>query len=132
MTKRMLDDVKVNVKWKISALWCALMFLYIYADFFASLQPEHLELIDITQWLLLFGAISMTIPSVMIFLSLLLKPRVNRWANIILGIVYTGLNISTLISFEEPWAYFIFYSSVELALSLLIVWYAWKWPKQEA
>ena len=132
MTKRILDDVKVNVKWKISALWGALMFLFIYADYFASLQPEHLELIEITQGLLLFGAISMTIPSVMIFLSLFLKPNINRWANIVLGIVYTGLIISTLISFEEPWAYFIFYSVVEFALTLLIVWYAWKWPKQEA
>ena len=141
MTKRILEDVKVNVKWKISALWVALMFLYIYADFLGLMEPGFIELvragevlggIKITQELWFFAAILVAIPSVMIFLSLTLKAKVNRWANIILGIVYTGVNIANLLSIEEPWAYTIFYNIVESVLTLLIVWYAWRWPKQEA
>ncbi len=40
-----LEDVKINVKIKLSALWIAVMFLYVYADFKALLQPGLIELI---------------------------------------------------------------------------------------
>ena len=42
----------------------------------------------VTQGSLLSASILMMIPAVMVFLSLTLKPKVNRWANIILGTVY--------------------------------------------
>jgi hypothetical protein len=86
---------------------------------------------QITQGFLLVSAIIMTIPSVMIFLSLSLKAKANRWANIILGIVYTGIILGTLLM-GGAWAYYIFYGTVEILLTGLIAWYAWKWPKQEA
>ena len=140
-TTRILEDVKINVKLKISVLWVAVMFIYVYADLKALFIPGFLELImagevfggiKITQELWLGAAILMTIPSVMIFLSLILRPKVNRWTNIIFGIVYTVVNIVNLLSIEDPWAFIIFYNIVEGVLTLLIVWYAWKWPKQEA
>jgi len=68
----------------------------------------------------------MAIPSVMVFLSLTLKAKANRWANIILGIVYTGVILITLLM-PGVWAYYLFYGSVEVVLTALIVWYAWKW-----
>ena len=135
-----MEDVKINVKLKISALWVAVMFIYVYADLKALFIPGFLELIiggevfggiKITQELWLGAAILMTIPSVMIFLSLILRPKVNRWTNIILGIVYTVVNIANLLSIEDPWVFFIFYNIVEAVLTLLIVWYAWKWPTHE-
>jgi hypothetical protein len=74
----------------------------------------------------------MAIPSVMVFLSLTLKPKVNRWANIVLGIAYTCfIPLSVLIATSVS-AYYIFLGIVEVVLTALIVWYAWKWPKQEA
>jgi hypothetical protein len=134
-----LEDVKINVKIKLSALWVSVMFLFAYADIKAFYKPGFIEEVmsgeaagmQITQVWLLGGAILMTIPSVMIFLSLALKPKANRWANIIVGIFFTVL---TPISMFMPgvWAYYIFYGSVEVVLTALIVWYAWKWPKQEA
>jgi hypothetical protein len=54
---------------------------------------------------------------------------VNRWANIILGVLYTFVNISNLIG--ETWAFYIFLCVVEIALTLLIVGYAWKWRNSE-
>jgi len=95
-TARILEDVKISVKIKLSALWAAMMFLYIYADYQTLLQPGIIEQIiagevdgtKFTPAVLFGGAIFITIPSIMIFLSLALKPKVNRWANIILGIVY--------------------------------------------
>jgi hypothetical protein len=32
----------------------------------------------------------------------------------------------------EAWNYMIFGAVVEVVLLLLVIWYAWKWPKQEA
>jgi len=38
-----LEDVKINVKIKLSALWATLMFLYIYADLLGNMEPGHIE-----------------------------------------------------------------------------------------
>ena len=69
----------------------------------------------------------MAIPSVMVFLSLVLKPRLNRWLNIVLGAIYT---IIILITMPGEWVFYIFLGVVEIALTTLVVWYAWKWPRQ--
>jgi cbb3-type cytochrome oxidase subunit 3 len=123
---------------KLSALWATLMFLYIYADLFSLYRPGHLEEmtagrmgpLPVTQSSLVAAAILMLIPAVMIFLSLALKPKVGRWANIILGVLYTAVNISNLIG--ETWAFYLLYGVVEIALTFLIVWYAWQWHPSEA
>ena len=131
------EDVKINVKMKLSALWAALMFIYIYADILSLFKPGQIEEMisgrmgpfPVTQGSLLSASILMMIPAVMVFLSLTLKPKVNRWANIILGVLYTFVNISNLIG--ETWVYYISFVVVEIALTLLIVWYAWKWRNPE-
>jgi hypothetical protein len=71
----------------------------------------------------------MAIPSVMVFLSLALKPNPNRWVNLILGVIYT---VIMLITMPGAWAFYIFLGVVEVALTALIVWYAWNWPRQGA
>ena len=38
-----MDDVKVSVRMKLSALWVALMLLYIYADIFSLYRPGQIE-----------------------------------------------------------------------------------------
>jgi hypothetical protein len=81
-----------------------------------------------TQGVLLGTSLVMALPSVMIFLSLALKPNLNRWVNIIFGMVYTVIILITM----WDWAFYIFYGIIEVVLTSLIVWYAWKWPKQEA
>ena len=132
-----MEDVKVNVGMKLSALWVALMLLYIYADIFSLYRPGRIEKMmeesmgpfPVTQGSLLAFSILMMIPAIMVFLSLTLKPKVNRWANITLGVLYTLVNISNLIG--ETWAYYILFGIVEIALTLLIVGYAWKWRNSE-
>ena len=71
----------------------------------------------------------MLIPALMVFLSLALKPKVGRWANIILGVLYTAVNIGNLVG--ETWAFYLLYGIVEVALTLLIIGYAWKWRTSE-
>ena len=128
-----LETVKTDVKVKLSALWIAMMLLYIYADILSLFRPGQIEEImkglmgpvPVTQVSLLTASLLMIIPAVMVFLSITLKPSVNRWTNISLGILYTLVNISNLIG--ESWAYYILFGIVEILITLLIVRSAWRW-----
>ncbi len=132
-----MENVKINVKIKLSALWVVMMLLYIYADILRLFMPGQVEEMiagkmgpfPVTQSSLLAASTLMIIPAVMVFLSLTLKSKVNRWANIIFGVLYTFVNISNLIG--ETWAYYIFFGIVEIVLTVLIVRYAWKWTNPE-
>ena len=134
-----LDDIKIHVKMKISALWASVMFCYIYGDYFWLYQPGKLQDMlkgnmapfgSTTQGILLFTTVLMAIPAVMVFLSLALKPtNLNRWVNIIIGALYTAF---VLITMPGAWAFYLFMGSIDVVLTALIVWYAWNWPKQEA
>jgi hypothetical protein len=92
---KVLEDVKINVKIKLSALWIVLMFCYTYADILGFYAPGNLEElisgeiagIQMTQGMLLGSAILMIIPTAMVFLSLILKAKTNRLVNIVAGIV---------------------------------------------
>ena len=64
----------------------------------------------------------------MIFLTLVLAPKVCRWTNIVLPALYIVTIVASAIG--ETWAYFSFLSIVESALLVLIIWYAWTWPRQ--
>ena len=82
-----LEDIQIPVKFKLSALWASVMFCYIYGDYFGLYQPGKLRgMLDgrmvplgpTTQGVLLGTSIMMAIPSIMVFLSLALKPRLSR------------------------------------------------------
>ena len=133
-----LQDVKVDVKAKLSALWVALMFFYVYADILLFYRQGHVTGLiagkaggmDITPAFVLGSAIVMAIPSVMVFFSLALKATANRWANIGVGVVYAAVLGATLFAGEIT-ADSLLYAVVEAVLIALIVWHAWKWPKEE-
>ncbi len=132
-----LEDTKISVKLKIAALWVTVMLLFAYGDIFGYFRPGLIEGIiagklagnQIDQVFLMFTTIYVTIPSLMVFLSLVLKPRINRWANIVLATIYAASIV--LFCIGETWVYYIFLSILESVLLLMIVRYAWKWPKQE-
>ena len=131
----MLEDLKINVKFKLSALWVALMFLYLYNDVFGSFRQEQVEKvlsgeIGLNQVSLFGAAILMAIPIFMIFLSLSLPAKVNRRVNIIVGIAYAVVLVLVVLV-PETWAYYLFYEILETVFIALIIRYAWKWPKQE-
>lgn len=132
-----LDDIRIHVKFKLTALWTTLMFCYIYGDYFGLYKPGKLQrMLDgrmgplgpTTQGVLLGTAILMAIPALMVFLSLALKPSPNRWLNIILGVIYT---VIMLITMPGAWAFYILLGVVEVVLTSIIVWYAWTWPSRQ-
>ncbi len=137
-TVKELEDIKVNVKVKLAALWASVMFLYIYVDYFHLFMPGSIEdltagkvfVFDITQAFLLAGLASVTIPALMIFLSVALSSKINRWTNMIVATVYIPFTLFNLAG--EAWLHMIFGAIVEVVLLLLIIRYAWKWPRLEA
>ncbi|MFB0503783.1 MAG: DUF6326 family protein [Candidatus Bathyarchaeia archaeon] len=80
---------------------------------------------------LLLSAILILVPFVMAFLSLTLKDSTNRWGNIIVGIVFTGLGLTDLPTYlAKPSAYAVLMWLSTVVATALIVWYAWKSTKQ--
>lgn len=136
--KKELEDIQMNVKLKLAVLWASFMFLYIYVDYFHLYMPGSIKdilggkmyVFDITQVALLIGLVSVTIPALMIFLSVALPAEINRMANIIVAAIYIPYTLFNLAG--EAWIHMFFGASVEVVLLLLIIRYAWKWPKQES
>jgi Family of unknown function (DUF6326) len=134
---RTFEDVKVGVRYKIAALWTAMLFLFAYGDIFGFFRPGQLEEVmageisgmEITEVFLFAVSLYIAIASVMVFLTLVLAPTLNRWANIVLPILYVVSILASAIG--ETSAYYWFLSLAESALLLLIVWYAWTWPRRE-
>ncbi len=133
-----LDDVKISVRLKLSSLWVSVMLCYIYGDYFELYVPGKLrEMLEgqigplgpATQGVLLGTAILMAIPSLMVFLCVVLRPSVNRLVNIAFGAVYSLIMIPVAI--RSTWTFYRVLGFVEIALTLLIIWYAWTWPRRE-
>lgn len=132
-----LEDIKINVKLKISALWLSMLFVFVYVDIFSLQRPGIIQgimagkmsMFEINQIFLFITTLYILIPSIMIFLALVLKPKVNRWTNIIVSIFYIVSILGSCTG--ETWAYYIFGSIMASLLLSLVIWYAWKWPKQE-
>ena len=118
---------------KLSALWVVLMLTYLLGDvlriFSGDFKAGEIGGMQVTQGMYLGLAILMVIPAVMVFLSLTLKYRVIRWANIIVAIFFFGFNLIGLPTY--PSAYDQFLIVVGLVFNILTVRYAWKWRKQE-
>ena len=133
-----LEDIKINVKVKLALFWVALMFFYLYNDLFSFFKPGtveelvggSLEGIVFTQELLFGAALLMALPSIMIFLSLTLKAKINRMVNIIVGIFHMIVLVGTLLVPGDLWVYYATYMVFEAVFIILIVWHAWKWPIQ--
>ena len=135
-TKTVFEDFQINVKVKISALWIAVMFCYVYGDYIQIYVPgilaKAMEVKATTETQLQFFAVAllMAIPSVMIFFTLVVKPKINRWLNIILSTLYIIMLIAT--NLTETWVFYLFLTAIEVLISVAIVWYAWNWPTLEA
>jgi hypothetical protein len=91
------EPATVNVRTKISALWTSMLFVFAYVDLFslyradlrADLEAGRIGGFTVNQSFLLGTTAYVVIPSLMVFCTLVLRPRLNRVANIALGIVYT-------------------------------------------
>ena len=128
------EYITIGLKMKLAALWASFMFLYIYVDYFHLYMPGMLEdllagkvfTFDISQIFLLIVMILVAIPAFMIFLSVAMPNKVNRWANPIIAAVYIPYMLFNLVG--EAWSHMYFAAAVEVAHLILIIWYARKLP----
>jgi hypothetical protein len=124
-----LEDWKI----KIAVLWIVVEFCVITVSL--VLQSIPMETVaETTPEEILAIAISMLIMPIMSFLSLTLKDKANRWANIIVSIVFIVLIVPFTGFGLIPTAYLpsvILTAIVEVVAFALIIWYAWK-SKQKA
>jgi hypothetical protein len=122
-----LEDVKVNVKIILAALWTAQFLLWTFGDTLALLQ-ELDEPVD--DDLLLFVAVPLAIiQTLMILFSLVGKPEVMRWANILVALVFVLINLGYLAEANAGWEFLL--GIAYLLADVLIISYAWKWPTHE-
>ena len=130
----MFSDPPLPLRLKLSALWASLTFCYLYGDYFGLYKSGKLQhMLDgagpvgpVSQGSLLFVALLLVVPGLMVFLSLAVPARPVRWLNIGLALFYA---LFVALTMPGAWWFYLAYSSIEIALCLLIVRMAWTWPR---
>ena len=126
-----------NPKVLLSILWLFATVNYMFCDIFTLFHSESLKQLMsgemggmiISQTFLLGFAILMEIVMVMIVLSRFLPYKTNRSLNIIIGLLMTFVQGSTLFTADNT-LHYIFFSIVEISTTIFIVYYAWNWKEK--
>jgi hypothetical protein len=136
MATNNFEPFPVNTRIKLSALWTSVMFCYIYGDYFELYVPKKVEglisgenLLD-SPMKLFAAAVLLAVPACMIFLSLLLKPKINRILNLSFGIFYTALMLLIALMSITKWlSFYVFFAIVESIITSLVIWQALTWKR---
>jgi hypothetical protein len=128
------QDYRIHPRIKIAALWTVMLFVFVCVDLFslyrsdvrADIEAGKIAAFTIGQGYLLGVMIYVLVPSSMVFLSLVMTPRVTRMANVVLAVIYAVTVAGSAIG---EWNYFILGSLAEAVLLAGVVYYAWTWPK---
>ena len=116
---------------KLSAIWIALMLTYLLGDVMRIFSGDFVagEMVgaQTSQALYLGMAALFVMPIVMVFLSLTLSHKTNRWMNIILAILYFIINLIGLPGYPSYYDQFLIV--VGLVFNLMTIWYAWNWSE---
>lgn len=134
--KSQYKDFTINIKILLSGLWVTVMFLYIYGDYFELYVPGKVNgllngqnLLN-TPLRLFFAAFVLTLPALMIFLSLLMRPKWKRVLNISIGLFFTLFTLLVGISSFAEWrVFYVVLAFLESIITATIVWMAFRWPK---
>jgi Family of unknown function (DUF6326) len=127
------NGLEVPVQVRLAALWASTMFLYVYVDILSFYEPGTVRDIlrgrvwefEITQGWALGALALMTIPSVMVALSVLLPTRANQLTNIVVASLFILVSLGNPIG--ETWAFIWFGAIVEVVLLATVVRLAWRW-----
>jgi hypothetical protein len=133
------QDTRIDVKLVLSALWIAMLIVFAYVDIFGFFRADILRAaldgkvatmgVTIDQVFLVFTTVYILIPTLMVVLSLVLRPRVNRIVNIVVALAYAVSIIAACMG--ETWAYYFLGGAIEVVLLVAIVRTAWTWPRTQ-
>lgn len=136
MNMKTISAKKFDTKVLLSTLWLVVMINMLKADILSLFIPGTAEEvarasattgISIPQ-LMLLGAILGQLGISMIVLSRVLKNEINRWVNIVVGLV----TIAYIWGGMASYPHYIFIATVETLYLLLIIGVAWTWRNTEA
>jgi Family of unknown function (DUF6326) len=119
----------------LSTVWIFVLLNTLFRDIHELFRPGMLEQmmtgtvngVQVTEVFLLLSAIVVGIPIAMVLLSRVLTYRVNRWANIIAGILTIAVVLANGVRDLDD----MFFATIGVVALALIIWYAWKWPNPE-
>jgi Sec-independent protein secretion pathway component TatC len=127
----MMDDNRT----KLSTLWVVVMFNMVFADILSFIKPGALQElwagqagVHITPGLLLVFAVLLEIPIAMIFVSRILRPEANCWANTAAAVMTTLF----VIGGGSIDLHYLFFATVEIACMALIVRSVWAGRSSES
>jgi len=133
-----MKEFNINIKIKLAGLWTSATFCYLYGDYFELYTPQKVnsllsgEKVLNSPMALFIASLIMVIPPLMIVASLILKPKPNKWLNIIFGSIFTIMMMLIAFGSLTPWySFYVFLAIVEAILTSVIVWNAYKWPKED-
>jgi Family of unknown function (DUF6326) len=132
-----LQELNVNTRIVIAFLWTAMLFIFAYVDIFGFFRADVLQnalsgkvfIFEANQIFFLLTTFYVVIPSLMVFLTLVLKANIAKITNIIFPLLYIVTIVGAMVG--ETWWYFILGSVLEIILLIVIIMYAWKWPRVE-
>ena len=136
MNTNVIPMKKFDTKVLLSILWIVVMINMLQADILSLFIPGSVEEVEKTAassgasipQLMLGAAIIGQLCIAMIILSRVLKHGINRWVNIIVGIV----TIAYIWGGMASYPHYIFIATVETICLLLIVGFAWTWTNPES
>jgi hypothetical protein len=137
-TQNPLDNPPIPVQAKLAAAWTSFMFLYAYVDILNFFKPGVIDDIlaglvfkfDISPTLLTIFLVSVSIPALMVMLSMTLPARVNRATNLVVASLYIPYSVINAVG--ESWSWAAFYGlsiGIEVLLLAFILRSAWTWPR---
>ena len=136
--QRFLHEEQIPVKIKLAALWTAVMFCYVYGDYFELYVPHKVQgLITVNNMLdspvkVFVASIVAVLPGLMICGAVLLRTKLNRVLNLVLGTAYTALMLLVGSLSLSTWrTFYVFLALLESVLTATIVWQAWQWKQAE-
>ena len=136
-----LENRQVPVQAKLAAAWTSFMFLYIYVDHLGLYKPGVVDGIlngliwkfDVSSTLLTIILVSVSIPALMVVLSMTLPARVNRATNLVVATLLIPFSVFNAAGATWEWAAFYGLSiGIEVLLLAFILRSAWTWPRRTA
>ncbi|MFF2487247.1 DUF6326 family protein [Microbacterium sp. NPDC058062] len=140
-TPNTLDSRRIPVQARLAAAWTSFMFLYVYVDVLNFYKPGVVDGIlnglvwrfDISPTLLTVFLVSVSIPAVMVMLSMTLPDRANRVTNLVVASLLIPYSIFNAAGTTWEWiAFYVISIGIEVLLLAFILRSAWAWPRISA
>jgi hypothetical protein len=125
-TEKILENPEVNVRILIAAFWICHFLLWTFGDMLSLLQESATPITE-TIFLIVAPTLAIT-QTLMVVFSLKGEPKYVRLVNLVVPLVFLLFNIGYIAESSEVWNYLL--GLAYLLFNVLIIWHAWKWPKQ--